>query len=190
MFLMQSSCVLDVARTLGASRGRAFFQIALPLARPAIAVGVALALMEAMNDIGAVEYLGVRTLTVSIYTTWLNRGSLGGAAQIALFALAVITALVWLERQARRRQRYASQAQRQRRLTPMRLAGWRAGAAVAACASRRSSSASRSRRCCSSTGRCGGVLHEGVPDGFARRLLQHAVCSPRCPPSSPSPSGW
>ena len=76
MFLMQSACVLDVARTLGSSRLGAFLQIALPLARPAIAVGVALALMEAMNDIGAVEYLGVRTLTVSIYTTWLSRGSL------------------------------------------------------------------------------------------------------------------
>jgi iron(III) transport system permease protein len=130
MFLMQSSCVLDVARTLGSSRRRAFFQVALPLARPAIAVGVALALMEAMNDIGAVEYLGVRTLTVSIYTTWLNRGSLGGAAQIALVALAVITALVWLERRARRRQRYASQAQRQRRLTATRLKGWRASVAT------------------------------------------------------------
>ena len=63
--------------------------MALPLARPAIAVGVSLALMETLNDIGATEYLGVRTLTVSIYTTWVNRGSLEGAAQIACVMLAV-----------------------------------------------------------------------------------------------------
>jgi iron(III) transport system permease protein len=131
MFLMQSACVLDVARTLGSSRLGAFLQIALPLARPAVAIGVALALMEAMNDIGAVEYLGVRTLTVSIYTTWLARDSLSGAAQLALVALAVVSAIVWLERRARRSQRYAAQAQRQTRLVPVRLEGWRAGAALA-----------------------------------------------------------
>ena len=68
------------------------------MARPAVAVGATLALMEAMNDIGAVEYLGVRTLTVSIYSTWLNRGSLAGAAQIACLALLVVTGLVALER--------------------------------------------------------------------------------------------
>ena len=55
----------------------------MPLARPALAVGLSLALLEALNDIGASEYLGVRTLTVSVFTTWLNRGSLAGAAQIA-----------------------------------------------------------------------------------------------------------
>jgi iron(III) transport system permease protein len=169
MFLMQSSCVLDVARTLGSSRGRAFFQVALPLARPAIAVGAALALMEAMNDIGAVEYLGVRTLTVSIYTTWLNRGSLGGAAQIALVALGVITALVWLERRARRRQRYASQAQRQRRLAATRLKGWRASAATALAlmpillgfAAPALLLLDRALR---------RALRDGVPDGFAQAL--------------------
>jgi iron(III) transport system permease protein len=133
MFLMQSSCVMEVARTLGATRARAFRQVALPLARPAIAVGAALALMEAMNDIGAVEYLGVRTLTVSIYTTWLNRGSLGGAAQIACLALAVITLLVAGERVARRHQRYAAAAQRQRRLQPVELRGIGAAAAVVLC---------------------------------------------------------
>jgi iron(III) transport system permease protein len=125
--------------------------------------------MEAMNDIGAVEYLGVRTLTVSIYTTWLNRGSLGGAAQIALVALGVITALVWLERRARRRQRYASQAQRQRRLAATRLKGWRASAATALAlmpillgfAAPALLLLDRALR---------RALRDGVPDGFAQAL--------------------
>src|SRR5690606_26250220 len=64
LFLMQSAPVLEVSRTLGASPTRTFFRVALPLARPAIVVGTTLALLEALNDIGASEFLGVRTLTV------------------------------------------------------------------------------------------------------------------------------
>ena len=78
MFVTQSACMLEVARTLGAGRFELFRTVALPLARPALAIGLSLALLEALNDIGASEYLGVRTLTVSVYTTWLNRGSLRG----------------------------------------------------------------------------------------------------------------
>ena len=77
-FVQQSVCVLEVARTLGRTSAGAFWSVALPLARPALAAGVALALMETLNDLGAVQYLGVSTLTVSIYTTWLQRSSLGG----------------------------------------------------------------------------------------------------------------
>ena len=80
--------------------------VALPLARPALAVGLSLVLMETLNDIGASEYLGVRTLTLSIFTTWLNRSSLPGAAQIACVMLIVIAALIALERHGRRDQRF------------------------------------------------------------------------------------
>ena len=90
MFLTQSAAMLEVARTLGASRWELFRTVAVPLARPALAVGLSLALLEALNDIGATEYLGVRTLTVSVFTTWLNRGSLPAAAQIACVMLAVV----------------------------------------------------------------------------------------------------
>jgi iron(III) transport system permease protein len=131
MFLMQAGSLLEAARTLGASRTRVFFRVALPLARPAIAVGASLALMEALNDIGASEFLGVKTLSVSIYSTWINRSNLPGAAQIALAMLALVVALVLLERWARRRQRYVSQAQRARRAAPLQLTGWRAGLAIA-----------------------------------------------------------
>ncbi len=130
MFLMQAASLLEVSRTLGASRTRMFFKVALPLARPAIAVGASLALMEALNDIGASEFLGVQTMTVSIYATWINRSNLPGAAQIALAMLLLVVGLILLERWARRRQRYVSQAQRARRMAPLRLKGWRAALAV------------------------------------------------------------
>src|SRR5690606_30469545 len=106
VFLMQGRNLADVARTLGAGRLRVFFRVLLPVARPAIAAGIALALMETLNDIGAAEFLGVRTLTMAVYTTWLNRGSIEGAAQIAVAMLAIVFLLMALEQQARRRQRF------------------------------------------------------------------------------------
>ena len=124
LFLMQAGGLMEAARMLGAGRRRVFFRVALPLARPAIALGASLALMEALNDIGASEFLGVRTLSVSIYATWVNRSNLPGAAQIALALMAMAVALVLIERWARRRQRYVSQAQRAPRVRPIRLRGW------------------------------------------------------------------
>ena len=106
MFQTQSACLFEVARTLGATRFMLARHVALPLARPALAVGLSLALMEALNDIGACEYLGVRTLTLSIFTTWLNRSSLPGAAQIACVMLVAIAALIALERYGQRDKRF------------------------------------------------------------------------------------
>ncbi len=126
MFLMQSASLIEAARTLGQSRHGVFLRVALPLARPAVAVGASLALMEAINDIGASEFLGVRTLTISIYSTWINRADLAGAAQIALTLLVIVLALLLLERAGRKRQRYSIAAQRARRMTPQRLQGWQA----------------------------------------------------------------
>lgn len=100
-FVQQSVCALEVARTLGRSPMGTFWSVALPLARPAVAAGTALVLMEVLNDIGAVQYLGVKTLTSSIYSTWLQRSNLGGAAQIATIMLVFIVALFVIERIAR-----------------------------------------------------------------------------------------
>lgn len=100
-FEQQSTCALEVARTLGCTQFGAFTSVALPLARPALAAGVALALMECLNELGAVQYLGVNTLSVTIYTTWLQRGSLTGAAQVATVLLFVVAALLAVERFAR-----------------------------------------------------------------------------------------
>ncbi|MDO9414329.1 MAG: iron ABC transporter permease [Pseudolabrys sp.] len=104
LFQTQSGALSEAARTLGARPWRVFRTISLPLARPAIAVGVALALLETLNDIGASEYLGVQTMTLSIFTTWLNRSSLPGAAQIALAMLVLVAGLIALERYGRRKQ--------------------------------------------------------------------------------------
>ena len=89
MFQTQSAQFVEAARTLGATAS-AGAAVALPLARPALAVGLSLVSLETLNDIGASEYLGVQTLTLSIFTTWLNRGSLPGAAQIACVMLVVV----------------------------------------------------------------------------------------------------
>lgn len=122
MFATQSASLLEAGRILGASQRSVFFRVALPMARPAIAVGLSLALLETLNDIGASEFLGVQTLTVSIYTTWVTRSDLSGAAQIALAMLVLVTALIVLERYGRRFQGY-SQNQRSRSIQPNQLTG-------------------------------------------------------------------
>jgi len=134
MFMMQTASLIDAARTLGAGRAAVFFRTALPLARPAIAIGVSLALLETLNDIGAAEFLGVRTLTVSVYTTWVTRSDLPGAAQIALAMLLVVVCVMLVERWARRQRRYANDAQHPRPLERHSLRGIRAALATGACA--------------------------------------------------------
>lgn len=134
LFLMQSANLIDAARTLGLARGAVFRRVVLPLARPAIVIGVSLALLEALNDIGASEFLGVRTLTVSVYTTWVTRSDLPGAAQIALVMLFVVVGIILFERMGRRHRRYTNDASNPRPLARHRLRGVAAGAAMTACA--------------------------------------------------------
>ncbi|WP_198086943.1 iron ABC transporter permease [Variovorax sp. E3] len=133
MFMTQPAHLMEAARMLGENRRGAFFRVALPLARPALAVGLSLALLETLNDIGASEFLGVNTLTVAVYTTWITRSDLAGAAQIACAMLFMVVALVWLERNGRKHQRFGS-AQRMRAVQPRRLRGGVAWAATV-CAS-------------------------------------------------------
>ncbi|GJE04006.1 ABC transporter permease [Methylobacterium isbiliense] len=123
LFLMQSANLVEAGRSLGLAPAAVFRRVALPLARPAIALGTSLALLEALNDIGAAEFLGVRTLTVSIYATWVNRSDLPGAAAIALVMLVFVLALMAVERAARRRRGYAGAAQRPRRMSRQHLTG-------------------------------------------------------------------
>ncbi len=132
-FLQQSSTMLEAARLLGRTPLGAFWEIGLPLARPALAAGVALALMECLNDIGAVEHLGIETLTVSVYTTWLERSNLGGAAQIACIMLLFVLALFALERFGRRHRRYAGSGRSQPPPSRTRLHGAQALAATVLC---------------------------------------------------------
>jgi iron(III) transport system permease protein len=133
MFQTQSLELIEMARALGASPWRLARDISLPLARPAIAAGLALALLETLNDIGASEYLGVRTLTLAIFTTWLNRSSLPGAAQIACVMLLAVACLIALERYGRRRQQFTGLDRRPGSAERIALFGWSGWLAAALC---------------------------------------------------------
>ena len=133
MFQTQSATLIEMARSLGASRWPLARDITLPLARPAIAAGLALALLEALNDIGASEYLGVQTLTLSIFSTWLNRSSLPGAAQIACVMLIVIAGLIALEHYGRRRQSFTGIDRHPGMARRIALVGGKRWLAAAAC---------------------------------------------------------
>jgi iron(III) transport system permease protein len=132
--LQQSATIIEVARTLGCGPIVAMLRVALPLARPALAAGTALGMMEVLGDFGAMQYLGVETLTVAIYTTWLQRSSLGGAAQIAFCALLVVLALLMIERAGRSRRSFHPTSTRIRPLPAVELTGWRARLALLGCA--------------------------------------------------------
>jgi iron(III) transport system permease protein len=88
--------------------------VVLPIARPAVAVGLSLVLMETLNDFGTVDFFAVQTLTAGLFDTWMNLGNLGGAAQIATTMLAFVVILVTLERYSRRKQKqYAARDNRE-----------------------------------------------------------------------------
>ncbi|MBV2179726.1 MAG: iron ABC transporter permease [Castellaniella sp.] len=108
MFANQAAHLIEAAHLLGHGPWATFRRVALPMARPAIAVGLCLVLLETLNDIGASEFLGIQTLTVAVYTTWVTRSDLAGAAQIALVTLALVTIVIAVERHGRRRLRYTS----------------------------------------------------------------------------------
>jgi iron(III) transport system permease protein len=100
-FARQPVNQIFVARTLGHRPWAIFLKIVLPQARPAIAAGLVLVVMECLNDIGAVSFFGVRTYAIAIFSTWLDQGSLGGAAALALIMIAAAMLLVIAERWAR-----------------------------------------------------------------------------------------
>lgn len=130
-FVQQSVCVLEVARTLGHTANETFWRVGLPLARPALAAGVSLVLMECLNDLGAVQYLGVETLSASIYATWLQRANLAGAAQLALVMLGLIAMLLLMERRARGNSAVHATTGRYRAIPFETLTGWPAHLALA-----------------------------------------------------------
>lgn len=133
-FREQSGAGYEVARALGAGPVARFWRVGLPLARPAIAAGVAVVMMETVNDFGTVDYFAVQTLTTGIFSVWRQGGNLGGAAQIACVILSVIVVLVALEKVSRHRSRFATSARNVRPVTPAVLTGAGAWAATAACA--------------------------------------------------------
>jgi iron(III) transport system permease protein len=131
-FLEQSVGVLEVGRTLGYGAWGSFARIALPLARPAIAAGTSLALMETLADFGTVSYFAVPTFTTGIYRAWFSMGDPVAAAQLAAVLLSFVACVLGLERLTRGRARYHNPAPR-KRLPEFRLRGWRAIGALLAC---------------------------------------------------------
>lgn len=133
-FMQQSICALEVARTLGRTPLGTLWSVALPLARPALAAGVALVVMECLNDIGAVKYLGVQTLTASVYDTWRERNHLQGAAQLAGVMLGLIALMLVLERLARGGAQIHQTTGRYRPIPFQDISGWSGYLACALCA--------------------------------------------------------
>ena len=133
-FLEQSVNVLEVARVLGHGPWRTFFRVSLPAARPAIAIGVALALMETLNDFGTVDFFAVQTMTTALFDVWQGMGSLAGGAQIAATMLAFVVLLISIERFSRRQQKvYQNVSSRFRELPSYRLKGLSSLLAFTAC---------------------------------------------------------
>lgn len=132
-FLDQSVCALEVSRSLGRGPWKSFATTALPMARPAVVVGVVLALMEVLNDIGAVQQFAIHTFTTGIYEVWLGMHNAPAAAQLASLLLIFVLVLVGLERVSRHNRRYHQPSRRYRALPGYRLTGWRRTAALFAC---------------------------------------------------------
>jgi iron(III) transport system permease protein len=133
-FLEQSLAIIDVARTLGHRSWSRFMNVGVPLARPAIAGGVALALMEMLADFGTVDYLGIATFTTTIYRTWFGMGDTIAASQLATGLLLFVAALIWFERRARYEAGYMRSARKAHPIAPEHLTGLPALAATLACA--------------------------------------------------------
>lgn len=125
----QSRSELEVAQSLGLSRGRAVLRVALPTARPAIAAGVALAVMEAIADFGTVNLLRVQTLTEAVYRTWYGEFDRAGGTQLASLLLFFAVFLLTVERLGRGRARYEQSLRRGTAGAPVPLTGWRRWAA-------------------------------------------------------------
>ena len=129
--------LMEAARLLGAPLTRRIRQVALPLARPAVAAGVALALMETLADFGVSSYFGIQTFTAGIYKAWLSMDNRMAAAQLATLLLIFVAVLLRIEHSAQKRMRFA--AGRGARAgaadaAPVQLRGGRAALAWGVCA--------------------------------------------------------
>ena len=132
-FREQSANMIEVARALGSGPWAIFLRVALPLARPAIAAGMAIVMMETLNDFGTVDFFAVQTLTTGIFTTWLLGYNAGGAAQIACVILALVLFLAAFEKISRRSRRYHNLSSKRVPVLPTDLGGPKAWLATLAC---------------------------------------------------------
>ena len=129
----QTPTTYDAARTLGANRRRAFRKVLVPLARPSLAAGLALVMMETLTDFATVQYFNVRTVSVGVYLVWKGSFDFHSATQLAVLVLLFAVAVLAGERLFRGRARYHQRGGRGQGLHAERLTGWRAAAATGAC---------------------------------------------------------
>ena len=132
-FLERGAALLEAGMSLGLSPWQGFRRISLPMARPAIAAGVALALMETLADYGTVSYFAVQTFTTGIYRAWFSLGDRVAAAQLAMCLLGFVVLVLALERQSRGAARFHGPGLRSKPSRGLPLTGWAAFASVAAC---------------------------------------------------------
>lgn len=132
--LEQAPATLDAARTLGAGRVRTLRTVVLPLARPSLAAGLALVMMEVLTDFATVQYFGVKTVSVGVYLTWKGSYDFAAATQLSMLVLAFALAVLAGERLLRGRARFTQATRAGSGVAAVRLTGARAWAATAACA--------------------------------------------------------
>ncbi|HET6652768.1 MAG TPA: iron ABC transporter permease [Nocardioides sp.] len=129
----QSPTTYDAARTLGANRTRAFWRVVLPLARPSLAAGLALVMMETLTDFATVQYFGVKTVSVGVYLVWKGSFDFQSATQLAGLVLLFAVAVLAGERLMRGRARYTQRGGRGQGLQARHLTGWRGWGATTLC---------------------------------------------------------
>ncbi len=122
-FLERAGSMIEAGRSLGLGSWRCFFRVSLPLARPAVVAGTALALMETLADFGTVSYFGVQTFTTGIYRAWFSLGDRVAAAQLSAALLAFVIAVLVLERASRGRARFHDTSRQRREPVRHRLTG-------------------------------------------------------------------
>lgn len=133
-FMEQSLSLAHASRIMGCSPWQSFWRLSLPMARPALAVGVALVAMETAADFATVNYFAVPTLTTAVYDTWLGYGNLTAAAKLSAIILLVVFCLIGLERFARRKQQLFQKQSRIQASDLYRLSAAQTAVALSFCA--------------------------------------------------------
>jgi iron(III) transport system permease protein len=133
-FIEQSVCVLEVSRTMGCNAVDAFRRVALPLARPAIMVGLSLVVMETLADYGTVQYFGVSAFTTGIFRTWFGLGNSLAAAQLSALLLLFVSVFLYLEKRSRKKARFHHTSGRYSSLMQQKLTKGQGVTALTVCA--------------------------------------------------------
>lgn len=132
-FAEQAPTTYDAARVLGASRSRAFFRVLLPMARPSLAVGLALVMMEVLTDFATVQYFGVQTVSYGVYITWKQQYAFAAASQLASLVMLFAVLVMVGERLLRGRAHFTQKGGRGTGLAPTQLSLGRGLLATATC---------------------------------------------------------